>query len=76
MLSKANWITADQAKAFWRDFYGTVFHEKPDSHCTKGIMSTALIADHMRIDPELAEAFLYKAMEINLTERQGGCWVV
>ena len=69
-------ITEVQAREFWRDFYGTVFHEEPDPHYTKGIMSTALIADHMRIDPELAEAFLYKAMEINLTERQGGSWVV
>lgn len=69
-------ITEAQAREFWRDFYGTVFHQEPDPRYTKGIMSTTLIADHMRISPELVEAYLQKAKEIGLTEKQGGSWVV
>ncbi len=64
-----------KARGFWEDLMGTIWKDPKRSY-TSGIMSTALIADHMRMDPELAEAFLYKAMEINLTERQGGGWVV
>ena len=68
-------ITPDKATAFWRDLMGTLWHD-PDTKATHGIMSAELIADRMEITPDKANAFLYACMEIGITERQGGAWVV
>ena len=67
-------ITKAQANEFYRDLCGTVYGD-PKKKCG-GIMSEALIADHMGIDEELAHAYLRACAEYGITERQGGAWVV
>lgn len=68
-------ITKEMAMEFWRDLMGTLWG---DSECkaTHGIMSVALIADHMRTTTERAERFLFACRKYGITERQGGAWVV
>lgn len=68
-------VTDNQAEAFWRDLMGTLWG---DANCkvTHGIMSAALIADHMRISAEKANAFMWKCVDLGLTDRQGGAFVV
>lgn len=68
-------VTENQAKEFWRDLMGTLWGDA-STKVTHGIMSVELIADHMSISTEKAEAFLWKCVELELTDRQGGAFVV
>lgn len=68
-------ITTSMAKEFWRDLMGTLWGE-PDTKVTHGIMNEYLVASHMGITPEKAKAFLWKCVELRITERQGGAFVV
>jgi hypothetical protein len=68
-------ITREMAKEFWRDLMGTLWKD-PDCKTSHGIMSAGLVADHMRITTERANAFLLACAEYGITERQGGGWVV
>ena len=70
-------ITASQAKEFWRDVMGTIWHD-PERKYTSGIMSTEMIAEYMRMDVETCERYLCRCKrdDLHLTERQGGSWVV
>ena len=68
-------ITEQQARAFWRDLMGTLWGD-PDTKATHGIMSAELVADHMNISTEKANAFMWKTVEIGLSDRQGGAFVV
>lgn len=74
-FDKPEKITAEQAREFWRDFMGTVWRD-PECKITHGIMSPYLVADHMGITEEKAEAFLWACVEYGITERQGGAFVV
>lgn len=67
-------ITKAQANEFYRDLCGTVYGD-PKQKCG-GIMSEALIADHMGISEERASEFLWACARHGITERQGGAWVV
>lgn len=71
-------ITADQAKAFWRDLQGTLFPDNPDleGKCSHGIMSTEHIAERMQMDPETTENYLRVCLKVNLGDRSCGSWVV
>ena len=68
-------VTETQTREFWRDLMGTLWG---DSNCkvTHGIMSADLIADHMNISTEKANAFMWKCVELGLSDRQGGAFVV
>lgn len=68
-------MTKKQAKGFWKDLMGTLWKD-PDTKATHGIMSAALIADHMHISTSKAEQFMYACVRHGLTERQGGGFVV
>ena len=68
-------VTENQTREFWRDLMGTLWGD-PNTKVTHGIMSSALIADHMRISAEKANAFMWKAVELGLSDRQGGAFVV
>ena len=70
-----NLITETQAKEFWRDLMGTLWGDAK-TKATHGIMSADLIADHMNISIEKAEAFLWKCVDLGLSDRQGGAFVV
>ena len=48
-------ITKNQAKKFYRDLCGTVYGNANKNSC--GVMSIGLIADHMRISIEKANAY-------------------
>lgn len=74
-MKKENIVTANAAKEFWRDLMGTIYRGNWKGQ-TSGVMSEALIADHMCISTEKAETFLRKCCELGLTERQGGMYVV
>lgn len=66
-----NRINEGKAKEFFRDLLGTI-------HSTGniGIMSEYLVADHMGISPERARDMLWACVKYNITERQGGGFVV
>ena len=68
-------ISKEVATAFWRDLMGTLWGD-PDCKATHGIMSAELVADHMGISPDKAEAYLWACVENKLTDRQGGAFVV
>ena len=68
-------ITESQAREFWRDLMGTLWYD-PDTKVTHGVMSAGLVADHMGIASETASAYLWKCVELGITERQGGSFVV
>ena len=68
-------VTESQAREFWRDLMGTLWGDT-DCKATHGIMSAALIADHMNISTEKANAFMWKCVELELSDRQGGAFVV
>ena len=68
-------ITEKMAKAFWRDLMGTLWGN-PDCKTTHGIMSPYLVADHMHMEEERAEEFLWSCIKYGITERQGGGFVV
>ena len=67
-------ITKPQAEEFYRDLCGTVYGDS--SKNSQGIMSVGLIADHMRISIERANAFCNAMIRYGVTERQGGKVVV
>ena len=67
-------ITKQQAKEFYRDLCGTVYGDA-NKNCG-GIMSIALIADHMRISIEKADAFCNAMIKYGITERSNGMIVV
>ena len=69
-----NTITKAQAAEFYRDLCGTVYGDA--RHSGGGIMSEALIAEHMGISEERASEFLWACARYGITERQGGAWVV
>lgn len=66
---------SDFARNFWMDLMGALWG---DIYCTTthGVMSTALIAQHMGISADEAAEYLHACMHCGLTERQGGGWVV
>lgn len=68
-------INEKQAREFWRDLMGTLWHD-PETKATHGIMGSGLIADHMNISVEKANAFMWKCVEFGITDRQGGGFVV
>lgn len=72
---KKNIVTANAAKEFWRDLMGTIYRGNWKGQ-NSGVMSAPLIADHMCITTETADAFLRKCCELGLTERQSGMYVV
>ena len=67
-------ITKEMAREFYRDLCGTVYGDA--NKTCGGIMSVGLIADHMGISIERANAFLRACADYGITERQGGAWVV
>ena len=67
-------ITKGMAQEFYRDLCGTVYGDS--SKNSQGIMSVGLIADHMRISIEKANAFCNAMINYGITERQGGKVVV
>ena len=66
-------ITEKAAREFWRDLMGTLRFTTKGTH---GIMSANLIADHMNISTERANEFLWKCVELGITDRQGGAFVI
>ena len=68
-------ITKAKVNSFWRDLMGTLWGD-PDCKATHGIMSAELVADHMGISPEKANEFLWACVKYQLTDRQGGAFVV
>ena len=68
-------VTDSQAKEFWRDLMGTLWGDA-NTKATHGIMNEYMIADHMRISPEKANAFMWKCVSLGLSDRQGGAFVV
>lgn len=67
-------ITKEMAEEFYRDLCGIVYGD-----CTKnsgGVMSVALIADHMKISVEKANEFSDAMIKYGITERQNGMIVV
>lgn len=73
-------ITADQARAFWKDLQGILFPDDPDFEWkhNHGIMSTEHIAERMRMDTDTTEMFLRRCLrdDVKLGDRSCGCWVV
>ena len=67
-------ITKGQAKEFYRDLCGTVYGNANKNSC--GVMSIGLIADHMNISIEKANAFCDALIKYKITERQSGMIVV
>ena len=67
-------ITKNQAKKFYRDLCGTVYGNANKNSC--GVMSIGLIADHMRISIEKANAYCNAMIKYGITERQSGMIVV
>jgi hypothetical protein len=67
-------ITESQATEFYRDLCGTVYGNANKN--SQGVMSVGLIADHMRISIEKANAFCDAMIEYGITERQNGMIVV
>ena len=72
---KTNRITKEMAKEFYRDLRGSMKLD-PDSKATSGIVGPELAADHLGIDPETAGEFLRACVKYEITERQGGGFVV
>ena len=68
-------ITKEMAKAFWKDLMGTLWHN-PEEKSTHGTMSAKLVADHMGITEEKANAYLWKCVDLKLSDRQNGGFVV
>lgn len=70
-----NKITSAMATAFWRDLMGTLWHD-PNTKSTHGVMGAELVADYLNTTTEIASNYLWKCVEIGLTDRQGGGFVV
>lgn len=67
-------ITKPQAEEFYRDLCVTVYGDSAKN--SQGVMSIALIADHMKISIEKANAFCNAMIKYGITERQNGMVVV
>lgn len=67
--------TVNSAREFWRDLMGTLWHDA-NTTATHGTMSASLVASHMGISEDTASAFLWKCVELGLTDRQNGGFVV
>ncbi len=67
-------ITKEKAKEFYRDLCGTVYGD-PNKN-SGGVMSVILIADHMKISVEKADAFCTAMIKYGITERQNRMIVV
>ena len=68
-------IDKEKAKAFWNDFKGIMYHGDLN-HGTSGIVSEEFVADRMGISVEKATEFLWAAVKYELTDRQGGGFVI
>lgn len=70
-------ITEEQAREFWRDLMGTLWHD-PDTKATHGIMGVELIADYMNISIGKAVDFLRRCAhdDLKFTKRKGDGWIV
>ena len=71
---KTSTITKPQAEEFYRDLCGTVYGNANKN--SQGVMSIGLIADHMEISIEKANAFCNAMVKYGVTERQNGMVVV
>ena len=60
---------------FWRELMNKLWHD-PDCRSTHGIMSAALIADHMELAESYTKSLLDSCVHYGITERQGGGYVV
>ena len=69
-----NKITKEMATEFYRDLCGTVYGDANKN--SQGIMSIALIADHMGIPIERAKAFCSAMIKYGITERSNGMIIV
>lgn len=67
-------ITKEQAREFYRDLKGAIYGDA--NHGSGGVMSEALIAEHLGISEERASEYLWACAHYEITERQGGAWVV
>lgn len=65
----------DFVRACWRDLMDTLWGDLNRTY-SSGIMSTATIAERMRLTESEAEDWLRECIRCGLTERQGGGWVV
>ena len=76
-MNVALYIREPYATAFWRNLMNVLWGD-PNCSTTHGLMSSALIAEHLGISEDVAEAYLRRCAQddLNLTERQGGAWVV
>lgn len=67
-------ISKLQAISFMKDVRGTVYGN-PNKECG-GIMSTEHVAELMGITAEEASEFLWAAVRYELSDRQGGAFVI
>ena len=67
-------ITKEMATEFYRELCDTVYGDENKN--SQGVMSIALIADHMEIPLERARAFCTAMIKYEITERQNGMIVV
>lgn len=70
----SNVITKGMATEFYRDLCRTVYGDANKN--SQGVMSIALIADHMGIPMERAKAFCSSMIQYGITERSNGMIIV
>jgi len=64
-----------KARGFWEDLMGTIWHDPKRSY-SSAVVSTEFIADRMNMSVDKAEQFMRACCELNLSDRQGGGWVI
>lgn len=74
MSNENKTITKEMAKEFYRDLCGTVYGDANKN--SQGIMSEALIAEHMGISIEDATNFCNAMVRFGITERSNGMIIV
>jgi len=67
-------ITKKQAQEFYRDLCGTVYGDPRKN--SQGVMSVALIADHMGMTEARADEFCRAMVYHGITERSCGKYIV
>lgn len=67
-------IAREQAQEFYHNLC-KVYNGNPDKTC-QGIASAEHIADMMNISEETATEFCHAMLKYNITERQGGGYVI
>ena len=67
-------ITREQARNFYRDLCGTIYGDTGKN--SGGLMTTELIATHMRISNAEAKSFCEAMIEHGITERSYGMIIV